>query len=128
MPTFLATLTPMITMFLCIAIGYALRKTNILSQDSGKTVASGTPLELKNRYTADYITLYGVDEEQVKVLGLEYIVLKGAYRIALPNTAVATELIVKYPHIFKDYEITKGKMDDVFLNVTQKELAGEAKK
>lgn len=39
MPTFLATLTPMITMFLCIAIGYALRKTNILSQDSGKTVA-----------------------------------------------------------------------------------------
>ena len=30
--------------------------------DSGKIAAQGTPLELKNAYTADHVTLYGVDE------------------------------------------------------------------
>ena len=32
-------------------------------------------------------------------------------------------LILRYPEIFRDYEITKGKMDDVFLAVTGKTLA-----
>ena len=33
--------------------------------DSGKIVAEGTPLSLKNSYTGDYITLYGLSEEQL---------------------------------------------------------------
>lgn len=92
--------------------------------DSGKIVAEGTPLELKNTYTADFITLYGVDENAVKMLGMEYEPIHDAFRLSVPNTAKATELIMKYPDVFKDYEITKGKMDDVFLNVTGKKLEG----
>ncbi len=92
--------------------------------DSGKISAEGTPLELKNTYTGDFITLYGVDEATVKTLGIEYEQLRDAYRLSVPNTAKATELIIKHPDIFSDYEITKGKMDDVFLNVTGKKLEG----
>ena len=96
--------------------------------DSGKISAEGTPLELKNKYASDFITLYGVDEEKVSSLGVNYEQLKDAFRISIPNTSAATELIVKYPEVFVDYEITKGKMDDVFLNVTGKELEGGDKK
>ena len=92
--------------------------------DSGKISAEGTPLELKNTYTGDFITLYGVDEATVKTLGVEYEQIRNAYRLSVPNTAKATELITKHPDIFSDYEITKGKMDDVFLNVTGKKLEG----
>ena len=92
--------------------------------DSGKIAAEGTPLELKNRYTGDFITLYGVDESQVKMLGAPYEAIREAYRVSVPNTAAATELIGKYPELFSDYEITKGKMDDVFLAVTGKKLTG----
>ena len=92
--------------------------------DSGKISAEGTPLELKNTYTGDFITLYGVDEATVKTLGVEYEGLRDAYRLSVPNTATATELIIKHPELFSDYEITKGKMDDVFLNVTGKKLEG----
>ena len=70
------------------------------------------------------ITLYGVDEATVKTLGVEYEQIRDAYRLSVPNTAKATELITKHPDIFSDYEITKGKMDDVFLNVTGKKLEG----
>lgn len=96
--------------------------------DSGKISAEGTPLELKNTYTGDFITLYGINEATVKTLGVEYEQLRDAYRLSVPNTAKATELIIKHPDIFSDYEITKGKMDDVFLNVTGKKLEGGAAK
>lgn len=96
--------------------------------DSGKISAEGTPLELKNTYTGDYITLYGADESTVKNLGTQYEKIKDAYRLFVPNTKAATELIVKYPQIFTDYEITKGKMDDVFLAVTGKTLTGGQEK
>lgn len=92
--------------------------------DSGKIAAEGTPLALKNAYTGDFITLYEAEETAVKSLGVPYTVLKNAFRVQVSNTAQATELIVKNPHIFIDYEITKGKMDDVFLNVTGKKLEG----
>lgn len=96
--------------------------------DSGKIVAKGTPLQLKNTYTGDFITLYSVSEEAVKTLGVDYEPLRDAYRLAVPDTAAATALIVKHPDVFKDYEITKGKMDDVFLAVTGKALEGGAEK
>ena len=92
--------------------------------DSGKIAAQGTPLQLKNSYTGDFITLYGVEEAEVAPLQLPYERIRDAYRLAVPDTAAATALIVKYPALFRDYEITKGKMDDVFLAVTGKKLTG----
>ncbi len=96
--------------------------------DSGKIVAEGTPLDLKNTYTGDFITLYGVPETQVKGLGCPYEALRDGYRVEVANTAAATELILKHSALFTDYEITKGKMDDVFLAATGKKLTGGAEK
>ena len=96
--------------------------------DSGCISAEGSPLELKNKYTGDFITLYGADEAQVRNLGVGYEKIRDAYRILVPNTAAATELIIAHPELFKDYEITKGKMDDVFLAVTGKRLSGGEEK
>lgn len=92
--------------------------------DSGKIVAEGTPLELKNRYTADSITLYGVGESDAADLGYPVTVLHGAVRISVPDTEAATKLIISRPELFRDYEIIKGRMDDVFLSVTGKKLNG----
>ena len=100
----------------------------IVILDSGKISAEGTPLELKNAYTGDYITLYGASEAVVKNLGVPYEAIRDALRLSIPNTAKATELIINNPEIFTDYEITKGKMDDVFLNVTGKKLDGGTEK
>lgn len=96
--------------------------------DSGSISAEGSPLELKNKYTGDFITLYSADEAQVRALDVEYEKIRDAYRILVPNTAAATELIIAHPELFKDYEITKGKMDDVFLAVTGKRLSGGEEK
>ena len=53
---------------------------------------------------------------------------KDSVRAFVPNTSAAVALIVKHPEIFKDIEITKGRMDDVFLAVTGKKLTGGSEK
>ncbi len=96
--------------------------------DSGRIAAEGTPLLLKNTYTGDYITMYGMTKTQADALGRPYETLRDAIRVSVPNTAAATEMIVAHPELFTDFEITKGKMDDVFLAVTGKKLTGGAEK
>ena len=95
--------------------------------DGGKIVAEGSPHDLKNKYTADYVTIYGIDDTTAQTLNIPFEKVAGAYRFAVPNTKSATELIVEHSEIFNDYEVTKGKMDDVFLNVTGKNLIGDEK-
>lgn len=92
--------------------------------DSGKISAKGTPLELKNKYTGDFITIYNKSAEDIKELGLKHEPVSGGVRLFVESTAQATELIINHPQLFTDYEIKKGDMDDVFLNVTGKKLTG----
>ena len=100
----------------------------VIILDKGKIAAEGTPLDLKNRYAGDYITIYGENEEKIKLLGAPYEEIRDGYRLSVPDTAAATEMIVKHPEIFRDYEIIKGKMDDVFLAATGKKLTGGMEK
>ena len=94
--------------------------------DSGKISAKGTPLELKNAYTGDFVTIYNADESAVRALGLPCENIRDAIRVAVKDTAQARDLILNNPQLFSDFEITKGKMDDVFLAVTGKKLEGGA--
>ena len=94
--------------------------------DKGKIAAEGTPLSLKNEYTGDFVTIYNTKEEKVKALGLTYEKIRDAFRVSVKDTAEARDLIIKNPSLFTDFEITKGKMDDVFLSVTGKKPEGGA--
>lgn len=97
---------------------------NIVIIDNGKIVAQGSPLALKNKYTGDFVKLYNTTEKKIKKLKMPYEVLPECFKIEVKNTAEATDLILKYPDVFKDYEIEKGKIDDVFLSVTGKKIEG----
>ena len=99
---------------------------SVLIIEKGRAVAVGTPIELKNLYTGDYITLYTDDEDELRTLGCEYERLSQGFRILVPDTVAATALICAHPDVFRDYEIIKGRMDDVFLAVTGKRAGGDA--
>lgn len=68
--------------------------------DSGKISAEGTPLELKNKYTGDFITLYGVSEDNINNLGLPFEKIRDAVRVSVPDTRAATQLILEHPELF----------------------------
>ena len=93
--------------------------------DKGSIVAEGTPFELKSEYVQDTMFVYGVTEDEIKVLGRDYKKIRDGYQIKLRNTLEATKLIAGHQEVFRDYEVVKGGMDDVFLAVTGKMLGGE---
>ncbi len=86
--------------------------------ESGSIAAEGTPIQLKNMYTGDFITLYSCSDEATDSLNVPYEREGDAIKIAVKDTSAATRLIVSHPEVFCDYEIVKGRMDDVFLAVT----------
>ena len=88
--------------------------------DHGRIAAKGTPHELKNCYAQDTLYLYDVSEDDVRKLHRAYQAIDHGYAIRLNDVQEATKLILRYPQLFTDYEIIKGDMDNVFLNVTGK--------
>ena len=87
--------------------------------DKGRIIAEGTPLELKTQYATDILHLYGVDESEVKKLKLPYQKIHKDFQIKVKNSALVTQLIVKNPELFHDFELIKSTLDDVFLAVTK---------
>ena len=97
----------------------------VIILDSGKIAAEGTPLQLKNKYAGDYISLYNVTEGQVQALQKPYEKIRDGWKVSVADTKEATSLILENPQLFIDYEIVKGRMDDVFLAATGKQLEGD---
>lgn len=97
----------------------------IVILDKGSIVAEGTPLELKNKFAYDMILIYNTDEDEIKKLNKPYTKIRDGFKIEIKTLEEATELIIKNKSLFKDYEVVKGKMDDVFLNATGYDLEVE---
>ena len=93
--------------------------------NKGVIAAEGSPLMLKEKYSRDYIVLYGEYENELKKLNIKYETIRDGYRIIVDNMEEARDLIINNPKLFKDFEVYKGKMDDVFLAVTGVTLGGD---
>ncbi len=102
--------------------------TDVVIMDKGKIIARGTPVELKNLYSSDYILSYMKEndafEHQLETDHIEYHYLEdvGAYKLLIKNSDEARSILNKYKKEISDFEILKGNMDDVFLNVTGKNI------
>lgn len=97
----------------------------IVILDKGSIIAEGTPLQLKNKYACDMIIIYSATEEEIKKMNIPYKKIRDGFKIEVKSLNEATKLIIKYKNLFKDYEVVKGKMDDVFLNATGYDLEVE---
>ena len=94
----------------------------IIIINKGKKLAEGTPFELKERFAKDSLKLYFSENRRSKVLemlGKENLISTsygGCVESNNPFAAAETAGMLK--GIIDGFEIIQGKMDDVFLNVT----------
>lgn len=98
--------------------------------DSGKIVASDTPNNLKNQYANDFIKIYGYNDDLIARFEKDGVSFKeegGYLQIEIKDIAKAKQLLREYNEYIDDFEVIKGKMDNVFLNVTGKQLKEESK-
>lgn len=93
--------------------------------DKGRIVASDTPAGLKNAYTCSKLIWYVPETvENSKLLTeFEYSYEVDHYIMKIPNDSFdVTEFLYRHKETIRDYEIVKGSMDDVFLNLTGRKI------
>ncbi len=100
---------------------------DVIIIDKGRIVVQGSPSELKNKYAKDYVRLYNLKDRVQAVAylnaeGFEITEYEDYLQFSTKNIENIRTLILKNPELFADFEVLKGKMDDVFLTVTGKNL------
>lgn len=105
---------------------------HVVILDKGKIISKGTPAELKAKYTFSRLVWYTKPSEEAEKIIQELIrntgkerkrnVVYDADHYIVPFEGGIAEFIYEHRDQISDYEIIKGSMDDVFLNLTGKEL------
>ena len=94
--------------------------------DAGKIVASGSPIELKNKYSSDKLFIYGRETNKLNdaLSNYKYLYEDNKYKVYVSGGEEVKTILEKNKALITDFEVIKGDMDDVFLNVTGKKLSG----
>ena len=93
--------------------------------DGGKIAAEDTPVNLKNKYSKNYLYLYGENIcERLKDIRLPFENAKGGARIVMQTAEETKKFLKEHSELCTDFEYMKGNMDDVFLSVTGKKAEG----
>lgn len=94
--------------------------------DKGRVVSEGTPLELKNKYVKDRLLIVPENNtnliDDIKNDGIIAKRDKGIIKIELKSTKDSISILNKYKDAVKDFSVIKGSMDDVFLQITGREI------
>jgi len=94
--------------------------------DHGKIIAHDTPFNLKKEYTKDraYITTTNPAEleKQLDSKGITYIVKENFHRIDVDDNAALLYVLAQCKDSITDMEVRKGTLNDVFLEITGREI------
>lgn len=94
--------------------------------DEGEIAAKGTPFELKDRYAKDSLKIKAADEIALKDSltkeGITWDEQGGLIVVQLSDTKQALIILNNVFDYIESFTVEKGKMDDVFIGITGKEI------
>lgn len=103
----------------------AAQADNIVILDEGLIQEEGSPAELKEKYAKNKLVLTPKNGHLAEKLVNDHVAFEKTgetLTIHIKDTLDAIELSERYRKDLESYEVLKGTMDDVFLNVTGREL------
>lgn len=102
----------------------AARADYVVVIGQGEIIAKGTPAELREEYTHDSVFLAPREpaalRRQLEDDGVDYEEAGGQFEIALRSTLDAVPILERYKDMLSSVEVTKGSMDQAFLNLIGK--------
>lgn len=101
--------------------------SKIVVIDRGEIVAVGSSEELRLKFSNDRVKILPSNglEELLKRDNVEYYTVNDTININLDSCFDGLSIINKYKDEIEEFEILRGDMDDVFLNITGRELGDE---
>ncbi len=104
----------------------AARARHVAIIDSGKIVAYNTPTMLKQTYASDRIRVFADNYERITEivvkLGLDFKEKSNHLTLYIPDTMSAIPVLNELKPWITAFEVLQGTMDDVFIEVTGKQL------
>ena len=97
---------------------------NVVILDKGRIIANGTPTKLKTDYASSHLVWYVNKDEKAEEVIKGYDWKYDSDHYSVDFKGQITDLLYRNRDLIRDFEIKKGSMDDVFLNLTGKEFAG----
>ena len=90
--------------------------------EHGNIIASGTPAQLKSRYSRSKLIWYTEKTELSEEIISGYDNSYDADHYNIKFTGSITDFLYRNSNVITDFEVIKGTMDDVFLNLTGREM------
>lgn len=103
----------------------AAQADKIIIIDQGQIKEEGSPAQLKEKYAKNKLVMTPKDGQLVKKLKADQQKFEetgDSITMIVQETLDAIELSKRYQLYLESYEVLKGSMDDVFLNLTGREL------
>ncbi len=104
----------------------AAQADNVTIIDHGSILAEGTPAQLKERYASDMLRLTPKAEQAVlgylSTRGIAYTQSGGNINVPIANTADSLPIINGVAEHIAGFEVARGSMDDVFINLTGEDI------
>ncbi len=101
----------------------------IMIIDNGRIVAKGTPFELRNTYSSDTLKIEPTDRSSLisllKEHDISYTEKNELLTIKLSGTKEALSILKLTEPLINRFEVQHGTMDDVFINITGKEIRAD---
>ncbi len=94
--------------------------------DHGKIVANDTPDNLRLKYSSDLLKVIPKDKEKlIKSLNVNYSIKNDTFNIPIKNSIESLDILNSISDNIEGFEVIRGNMDDVFINLIGKEIRGE---
>lgn len=104
----------------------AARADYIVIIDSGEIKAEGTPEQLRLQYSSDKLILTAKKvnriTESLKEMNHRFTIDRDRIIVHLDNSFEAIDIIKKIRNEIEGFEVIRGNIDDVFINVTESKL------
>lgn len=98
---------------------------NVVMIDKGRILASGTPAELKKNYTNSRFLWYAgkspANDRIASSISEDFTYDADHYSVPVRGDII--DILSRGREVFRDFEVIKGSMDDVFLNLTGRAMA-----
>lgn len=105
----------------------AIDANKVVIIDEGIIVAEGSSEELRLKYSKDRIKIIPNNgfEDILKRDKVDYYIINGTINVIISSCFDGLPFVERYKEFIKEFEIIRGNMDDVFLNITGKKLVSE---
>jgi multidrug/hemolysin transport system ATP-binding protein len=93
----------------------------------GQLIAQGSPAELKLNFSQDSLLLTPIDpvglEKTLTNTGFDWVKVGDSYRVNSDSVSASINLLTSLRDNLKSFEVTRGDMDDVFLNAVGEQIS-----